>query len=258
MTRRGERITIAVLFAGFVLAYGANGREIGTYDSRPSELAAREFLLRGTLTLNHAVGAVPAYADRWGFILTKDNSYRAIYSPVPSLVAAAVIWPLWRTGVIDIRAPLAVQLIGKLTATILVALAAVICYTTARRVLPRAKAVLIACGLALGTGWWSVASQTLWQSETAVFGLAIAIAALMRLDERPRAGTAAALVVGLSLAGRSSLPRSGCCSSPSHIGRRAGAPPSWRAASPRRRWRWRWSTGGGTAASLARCRSSAA
>ena len=201
MTRRGEWITIAVLFTLFVAAYGANGREIGTYDSRPSELAAREFLLRGTLSLNHAVGAVPEYADRWGFILAKDDRYRPIYSPVPSLVAAAVIWPFWRTGVIDIRAPLAVQLIGKVTATIMVALAAIVSYITARRMLPRGKAVLIACGLALGTGWWSLASQTLWQSESAVFGFALAIAAFMRVDERPGPGTAAALIAGLSLAG---------------------------------------------------------
>jgi hypothetical protein len=204
MTRGGERITVVVLFAAFVLAYAANGREIGTYDSRPTELAARELLLRGTLSLNHVVGAVPEYAHRWGFILARDGRYRAIYSPVPSLVAAAVIWPLWRTGLIDIRAPLATQLIGKVTATLLVALAAVVSYTTARRALPRGKAVLVACGLALGTGWWSSASQTLWQSETAVFGLAVAVAAFVRLESpSPGAARAVALIAGLTLAGTS-------------------------------------------------------
>jgi hypothetical protein len=42
---------------GLVLAlfavYSANGREIGSLDSQVTKFAAREFLLRGSLALNH-------------------------------------------------------------------------------------------------------------------------------------------------------------------------------------------------------------
>jgi hypothetical protein len=199
----GDWARTCAVFLFVLVVYNANGREIGTYDSRPSELAARELLLRGTLSLNHAVGATPEYANRWGFILANDARYRAIYSPVPSVVAAAVTWPFWRTGIFDVRAPLAVQLIGKATASMLVALAAAISYRTARRVLPRGRALLLAVGLALGTGWWSSASQTLWQSESAILGLTLAVAAFVRLDEDRGVRNSLLLGAGLALAGTS-------------------------------------------------------
>lgn len=197
----GDWARTCAVFLLVLVVYNANGREIGTYDSRPSELAARELLLRGTLSLNHAVGATPEYANRWGFILAKNARYRAIYSPVPSVAAAAVAWPFWRTGLFDIRAPLAVRLIGKATASIFVALAAALSYRTARRVLPRGRALLLAGGLALGTGWWSSASQTLWQSESAILGLTLAVAAFVRLNEESRVRSALLLGAGLALAG---------------------------------------------------------
>jgi hypothetical protein len=196
-----DRVTAVALFLVLTIVYASNGREIGSFDSRPTELAARQLLLRHTLTLNHDVGAVPEYASRWGFIQARDGTYRSIYSPVPSILAAAIMWPFWRSGLVDVRAPLAAQLIGKSTATLLVALAAVVCYVTAGYSLPRRKAVLLAIGLALGTGWWSAASQTLWQSESAVLGLALAVAGFVRLDDDPHGSrTRALLVCGLALA----------------------------------------------------------
>src|SRR4029453_10123054 len=134
-----------------------------------------ELLLRGTLTLNHVVGATPAYADRWGFILAPDGAYRSIYSPVPAVMAAAITWPFWKTHLIDIRAPLAPGLMAALTASVLVSLAVTLAFLSARQRLSRGRAILLATGLGLGTGFWSTASQTLWQTETAVFGLAVAV-----------------------------------------------------------------------------------
>ena len=94
LTDRGrDSVTAAGLCLALVLAYNANGREIGNADTQPTKLAARELLLRRTLSLNHVVGATPAYADRWGFLLAADGNYRSIYSPMPALLAAAVTWP---------------------------------------------------------------------------------------------------------------------------------------------------------------------
>jgi len=199
--RWGERGVAGGVFLIMLLAYNANGREIGSYDSRPTALAARELLLRGTLALNHVVGATPEYANRWGFILAKDGRYRSIYSPVPALATAALTWPFWRTGLIDINAPLAPSLVAKATASTVVSVAVMLAFMTARRWLPRSRAVLLAVGLGLGTGLWSSASQTLWQTESAVLGLSIAVFVFTRQPGPDRAAALVALGLGLALAG---------------------------------------------------------
>ncbi len=202
LTDRGrDRLTVAGLFVVLVLVYNSNGREIGSYDTQPTKFAARELLLRGTLSLNHVVGVTPQYATRWGFILAADGNYRSIYSPVPSLMAAVITWPLWRAGLIDLQAPLAPALISVLTASVLVSLAVTLAFLWARQVLPRGRALLLAAGLGLGTGFWSTASQTLWQTETAVFGLALAVLCFAAPGERITGRGAIAIGVGLGLAG---------------------------------------------------------
>jgi hypothetical protein len=189
------------LFLALFLVYNANGREIGSFDTQPTKFAARELLLRGTLTLNHIVGATPAYADRWGFILAPDRAYRSIYSPVPAVMAAAIVWPFWKTHLIDIRAPLAPGLMAALTASVLVSFAVTFAFLSARQRLSRGRAILLAIGLGLGTGFWSTASQTLWQTETAVFGLALAVLGFASPADRISAQGAVAIGIGLGLAG---------------------------------------------------------
>lgn len=196
-----DRRTAAGLFVVLLLVYNANGREIGSFDTQPTKFAARELLLRGTLGLNHVVGATPEYANRWGFILAADGNYRSVYSPVPALMAAAITWPLWKTGLIDIRAPLAPGLMAVLTASVLVAFAVTFAFLHARQRLPRDRAVLLATGLGLGTGFWSTASRTLWQTETAVFGLGLAVLAFAAPGERISGRGAFAIGIGLGLAG---------------------------------------------------------
>jgi hypothetical protein len=202
LTDRGrDRLTAAGLFIVLVLVYNSNGREIGSYDTQPTKFAARELLLRGTLSLNHVVGVTPQYATRWGFILAADGNYRSIYSPVPALMAAVITWPLWRAGLIDLQAPLAPGLMAVLTASVLISLAVTLAFLYARQVLPRGRALLLAAGLGLGTGFWSTASQTLWQTETAVFGLALAVLGFAAPGERVSGRGAIAIGVGLGLAG---------------------------------------------------------
>jgi len=198
---RRDRLTAAGVFLALLFFYNANGREIGSYDTQATKFAARELLLRGTLSVNHVVGATPEYITRWGFILAANGAYRSIYSPVPAILSAAITWPLWKTGLIDIRAPLAPGLMAKLTASILVSLAVTMTFLSARQRLERGRAVLLAAGLGLGTGFWSTASQTLWQSETAVFGLALAVLAFAAPDERISGWGAVAIGVGLGLTG---------------------------------------------------------
>lgn len=195
-----DRLTAIGLFIGILIVYNANGREIGSFDSQPTKFAARELLLRGTLTLNHVVGKTPAYADRWGFIHAADGNYRSIYSPIPAVLAAAINWPLWKLGIIDIRAPLAPGLMAKLAASCLTAMAVTLAFFSARQRLSRLRALLLAVGLGLGTGFWSTASQTLWQTETAILGLALAVFAFAAPVETIGSGEAIAIGLGLGLA----------------------------------------------------------
>lgn len=201
LTERGrDRLAAGILFIVLLLVYNSNGREIGSYDTQPTKFAARELLLRGTLNLDDVVAKTPQYATRWGFMLAADGHYRSVYSPLPAIMTAAVIWPFWKAGIIDVRAQLAPGLMAVIGASVLVALAVVLSFLTARRWLPRQRAILLAIGLGLGTGFWSTASQTLWQTETAVFGLALAVYALSAAEPIGIAG-ALAIGIGLGLAG---------------------------------------------------------
>jgi hypothetical protein len=190
-----DRVRAAVLFAGLVLVYNANGREMGNYDSQPTKFAAREFLLRGTLALNYVIGATPQLAERPAFVAARDGRYRSAYSPVPAIAAATIAWPLWKVGALDIQAPLAPNWIAKLSASILTAAAVALMFLMARRFLSPARALVLAVALGLGTGYWSTVSQTLWQHETAAFGLSLAVLAFTA----PRIGAAHLVIVGVGL-----------------------------------------------------------
>lgn len=200
-TSRADWFVALGLVFVLLLAYNANGREIGSYDSQPTKFAARELLLRRTLTLNHVVGAIPQYADRPAFVLSRDGRYRSAYSPVPAVLAASVAYPLVKLGVLNPASASAPNVIAVTGASTLTALAVALLYLVARRRVPRARAVLIAIGLGLGTGLWPVVSQTLWAHETAILGMAIAVAAFCATDDRMQLGAASCAAFGLALAG---------------------------------------------------------
>ena len=170
-----DRLAGVVLLAGLFALYNANGREIGNYDSQPTKYAARELLLRGTLTLNYVVGATPQLRERPAFVAARDGRYRSAYSPVPAIAAAAICWPLWQAGIIDIRAPLGANMIAKFSASLLTAAAVTVAFFTARRYTSTRRALFVAAALGVGTGYWSTTSQTLWQHETTAFGLSLAV-----------------------------------------------------------------------------------
>lgn len=197
----GDRWIAAGIVAVLLLVYNANGREIGSYDSQPTKFAARELLLRGTLGLNHVVGAVPQYAERPAFVLARDGRYRSAYSPVPSIAAAVMVYPLVRLHLLELKAPLAPVWIAVVGASVMTALAVGLLFLAARRLTPRPAAILLAAGLGLGTGLWCTASRTLWQHETAIFGMAVAIAAFASREQGLSLRLAVWVGVGLALAG---------------------------------------------------------
>jgi hypothetical protein len=149
------------------------------------------------------VGRSPLLLERHAFVLTASGRVRSAYSPVPALIAAAIAWPFGKLGVIDIRAPLAPSAIAVGAASLLTAGAVALAYLTARRRLVRSRALVLALALGLGTGYWHTVSQTLWQHETAIFGLSLAVFALVRPREQFDAMCAILVGVGLALAGTS-------------------------------------------------------
>ena len=201
---RRDIATAAGLALGMFVLYNANGREIPSYDSQPTKYAARELLLRGTLSLNYVVGRTPELAKRSAFVETANGRFRSAYSPVPPVIAAVVTWPFWKLGIIDIRAPRGPGLMAAITSSLLVSLAVVFAYFTARVRLSTGSALVVAVALGAGTGFWPTASQTLWQHETAVFALSLAVYAATTF-ERGGWARSAALGAGLGLAAASRL-----------------------------------------------------
>jgi hypothetical protein len=102
---------------------------------------------------------------------------------------------------------MASSLVAKLTASLLTALAVVAAFLVARRRLDGLQALLVAASFGLGTNLWAVASQTLWQTETAIAALS---AVVLCLAVPATALTAArlwtaALLLGLAAAARPQL-----------------------------------------------------
>lgn len=197
-----DRLAAAAIALLLFVVYNANGREIGSYDSQPTKYAARELLLRGTLSLNHVVGRTPQLAERPAFVTAENGRYRSAYSPVPAIAAAVIVWPIWKAGLLDLRTPWAPTIIAVVAASTLTAIAVALTFLTARRFLPAPRAAVLAAALGLGTGYWSTVSQTLWQHETAAFGLALFLLAFTTFGSLQRAGLIVA-GIGLGIAGTS-------------------------------------------------------
>ena len=168
----GSAVALAIVC---FVAFNANGREIPSYDSQGTRLLAIELARRHTFSLGHVVGRTPALGERPAFMLDLHGNYRSTYPLPSSLAAAAVAWVLSAVHAIDLDAPLSAALVAKLTASALSAIAVALAFVTASRRSTRTAAAVIAVAFGLGTNIWAGASQTLWQQETALSALMLAI-----------------------------------------------------------------------------------
>jgi hypothetical protein len=193
---RSVAIRAALVAVWCFVCFNLNGRELGSYDSQPPKFLAREILLRHTLTLDATVAEVPAYRERPGFVRAADGHYRSAYSIVPALAAAAVGWPLNALRVVDLDGPLSPNLLAKLTASLLSTLAVLFAFLTARRYATDGVATLVAVAFGLGTNVWALASQTLWQHESVLAGLTLALYYLARAMPISRKGDGPSRLAG--------------------------------------------------------------
>jgi hypothetical protein len=97
-TPRPGRAALA-RFAGLILIYHANGRELQPVDSQPTRLAARALARDGVLTLDRDIAEKPGLAQRLAFQKDLQGHTRSAYSVVPSIIAAIPAWILSRTAI---------------------------------------------------------------------------------------------------------------------------------------------------------------
>ena len=229
---RRQRLTAIALFVGLVLIYNANGREIGSYDSQPTKFTIRELAVGGTLTLDRLVAEQPVFAERAGFARDRQGHYRSAYSMVPVLAAALPAIVLQRIGAIDMDAPLAPNLAAAVTASTMTAAAVVLVYLSLLRLVAPSIALWTAIGLGVGTNYWALVSQTLWQHESVALGLAIALWAWLRPIRRSDRHAKATAVRRSFMRRRKTA---GSIASATRRRPRSG-PACWRSE----RWGWRW------------------
>ena len=173
-SRFTPKIVAAALFAGLFVVYNANGREIGGSDSQPTKMAARALALRGNLLLDEDIRRIPQLAERGSFARDLQGHYRSAYSPVGSLIGGVTAVLLRALGA-DLDAPRGANLIAKITASTLTALAVCFVFLTLTRFAPMGVALAVAVGLGLGTNYWALHSQTMVQHEVVAFGLGLAM-----------------------------------------------------------------------------------
>jgi len=171
-----------VLFAVLFLAYNANGRESGATDSQAAKYLARELVLNRTFDLNATVAAQPLLGERAAFAQDLQGTWRPAYGIVPGLIAAGPGAVLHMTGLVDLGAARAPNLIAAFTASAMTAGAVVLVFLALRRHHPEPIALVTACALGLGTNYWAIVSQTLWQHESVALGLALALWSWWRPD----------------------------------------------------------------------------
>jgi hypothetical protein len=154
--------------------YNANGREIGGSDSQPTKFGARALALRGNLHLDADVAAAPPLAERGSFVRDRDGHFRSAYSPAGSITGSVTAVVLRALGA-DLNAPRGANLIAVLTASATTAAAVCLVFLTLVRLASFASALAVSLGLALGTNFWVIQSQTLAQHDVVAFGFALTL-----------------------------------------------------------------------------------
>ena len=193
-------VIAAAIGLAVLACYNANGREIGSYDSQPTKYTTVQLVAHRSFMLDTVVGRQPALRDRIGFAIARDGHIRSAYSVAPAvlawvpseILAATRLVPPW---------PSNAGLYAKVAASLLVALAVVFVFFAARWRTNNSWAALIALGFGLGTNAWPTASQTLWQHESTLAGLALAVLCLAPPAARLNAARLWLAAIGLGIAG---------------------------------------------------------
>lgn len=198
----GSRTRTALLLGLLsLLVYNANLREVSSQDTIPARILPVAVVQEGTLTLDMFFRGQPPAAPLPYWVQRANGHYVSSYPLLPGLLALPIYFvPIRLLGG---DSWILINVLAKLTASLIAALSVVLVYLAAARLERDAVAVAVALVYALGTSTWSVASQGLWGHGAAALFLAAALACLLHADQRPWLLDAAGFAIGLMLAARS-------------------------------------------------------
>jgi hypothetical protein len=186
------------------LAYMANGRLVGSYDTVPAQLLPIALIRGDGPFLDRFEKQVVVDAERH----TADYATRSRghivsrYPLAPALVVVPLTWPQvlvldrLRPGWDRIDADRYVPILAKTSQAILAALVGVVLFLVLRRLGLGRVAVPTALAAGLGSSLWSVGSQAPWQHGAAALMLSTAVWLLL-----PRPATRWRLVLAGAAAG---------------------------------------------------------
>jgi hypothetical protein len=204
VVRHGTARPVLVRHAGILLfvllavAYLANGRSMGFFDTRGARYLPLSILREGDFDLDEfrpVLGGVPP-----AYVRVVDGRYVSGY-PVGAALLALPLYVPAALGDLDPESPVAAHL-EKLCAALLVASSAIFLYLAAVRLTSPGMAVLVALAYGLGTSSLSTSSQALWQHAAAQPALAAALYALVRARGAPRWIAGAGFALALAIVAR--------------------------------------------------------
>jgi hypothetical protein len=204
--RMSERRLALVLGLLAFLIYNANFHVVGSGDSYPARFLPFALWNHGTLYLDPVRdAAIQRKPHPYWIFPTRDGHWASLYPLVTPLLAAPVYLPgaLWlrSAGETYDRMSWLGEVLEKVSASWIAALAVGWMYLLLRRRLERRDAVLLTLAFAFATGTWSTASQALWQHGTAEL-LIVGTLWFITLEPTARNLLAAGALTGLIAANR--------------------------------------------------------
>jgi hypothetical protein len=174
--RSSDRAVGLAVFLGCLLVYHLNGKPQCEVDCVIAPFAAWSIAQHGSFDLRPHSERLSRYSDN-EIKVVRDGSWIPFRPPGAALATLPFVAPLaWVLS--EPPGDLAMMQLGKLAASIQVALSAVVFFFLVRRLAPGA-AVPATILYALGTSAWSVASQAIWAHGPAMLGVVTGLSLLL-------------------------------------------------------------------------------
>jgi hypothetical protein len=208
--RRRDALLLCLLL--FVL-YNLNLRLVRIDDSVPSRLLPFSLLLDHSFSLDGWVDPYLATATGpYGiyFVQKSQGHWMSTYPVINSLVVLPLyVIPAWwlshqpldpSTG--DAVGRAVVDVMEKLSASLLAALSVGVLYLALRRIAPRSTSLLISLIYGMASSTWSISSQALWRHGLTELSFAFLLWALLRRPATGGYALGAGLALGLAAANK--------------------------------------------------------
>lgn len=187
----GKIRTPALLFCALFLIYNANLRLVRIDDSVPARLLPFTILINHTVYLDHWIepylgsargplGVYFTFKHRGHWVSSYPLITPLIVTP---LYVPAAIWlthlppPLRWNAAIRVSV---IDLMEKISASILAALSALILFLAMRRVAPLKPSLIATLAYAIASPTWAISSQALWKQGVGEISFAFLLLALLR------------------------------------------------------------------------------